>query len=186
MLALISIALGGTVEVQTTTAAEIHLDGVEILRTYGASTSLLPDIEAGTKVFVVYRDGEGMALEVEVPETGTVHLRVGNELLESDHAVVAPELTGPPPVVLLRSADGREFLVVIDGHRLGTLSPEAPMSLDMLPTGDHSLELRSTDLLTVWLRGTLALQPGDDLLLQISEGRMVEVFGRTGAWQPGS
>ena len=60
------------------------------------------------------------------------------------------------------------------------------MSLHGIPSGEHTLELRSSDLLVIWLRGTLYLQPGDDLNLQVSEGRMLEVFGRPGAWQPGS
>jgi len=184
MLALISVALGGTIEVQTTTPAEIHLDGVEILRTYGPSTILLPDIDVGTRVFVVYRNGEGESLEVEVPEDGIARILIGETLLESDEVIV--RLDGPPPVVSLRSADGRDFLVVIDDHRLGMLGPESSMRLDMLPVGEHTLELRSPDMLVVWLRGTLQLQPGDDLKLQVTEGRMLEVFGRAEAWQPGS
>ena len=59
MLALLPIALGGTVEVQTTTPAEVFLDGVQILRTFGPSTTLLSDIPPGEQVFVVYRAGEG-------------------------------------------------------------------------------------------------------------------------------
>lgn len=184
MLAFIPIALGGTVEVQTTTAAEVHLDGVEIFRTYGPSTSLLSDIPAGKQVFVVYRDGDGAPIEVEVPDVGIARIRVGESLLETDQ--LARPTDGPAPEVTLRSADGQEFIVIVDGHRLGSLSPESPMSLEGIPTGEHTLELRSPDLLVVWLRGTLSLQPGDDLKLQVSEGRMLEVFGRPGAWQPGS
>jgi len=184
MLVFIPIALAGTVEVQTTTAAEIHLNGVEILRTYGPSTALLSEIPTGEQVFVVYRAGEGSPIEVVVPEEGTARIRIGESSLETDqHAEVAE---GPPPKVSLRSADGQAFTIIIDGHRLGALSPETPMALDMLPIGTHTLEVRSTDMLTVWLRGSLVLQPGDDLRLDISEGRMAEVFGRPEAWQPGS
>ncbi len=184
MLAFIPIALGGTVEVQTTTAAEIHLDGVEILRTYGPATALLSDIPAGKQVFVIYRAGDGAPIEVEVPDDGIIRIRVGEHLLETDQ--VTRSTDGPAPEVSLRSADGQEFIVIVDGRRLGTLSAETPMRLDGIPSGEHTLELRSSDLLVVWLRGTLHLQPGDDLNLQVSEGRMLEVFGRSGAWQPGS
>jgi hypothetical protein len=184
MLAFIPIALGGTIEVQTTTPAQIHLNGVEILRAFGPSTTLLDGIPPGTQELVVYRDGDRSAIEIEVPDTGIARLRVGESLLETD--AVARPLDGPAPIVALRSAAGRAFLVIIDGHRLGALTPDSPMLLDMLPVGEHSLELRSPDLLVVWLRGTLSLQPGDDLKLQVAEGRMLEIFGRAGAWQPGS
>ncbi|MFT5686084.1 MAG: hypothetical protein ACI8RZ_007039 [Myxococcota bacterium] len=184
MLVFIPIALGGTVEVQTTTPTEIHLDGVEILRTYGPSTALLSDIPAGKQVFMVYRGGDGEPIEIEVPDTGMARIRVGETLLETDQ--IARPTDGPAPIVSLRSADGREFIVIIDGHRLGTLSPESPMLLDGIPLGEHTIELRSPDLLVIWLSGSLTLQPGDDLKLQVSEGRMLEVFGRPGAWQPGS
>ena len=183
MLVFIPIALAGTVEVQTTTPAELHLNGVEILRTYGPSTALLSDIPPGEQVFVVYRAGEGSPIEVVVPEEGTARIRIGESTLETDQLTAAVE--GPPPKVGLRSADGQKFTIIIDGHHLGTLSPEAPMTLDMLPIGSHVLEVRSPDMLIVWIRGSLVLQPGDDLRLDISEGRMAEVFGRPEAWQPG-
>ena len=183
MLVFIPIALAGTVEVQTTTPAELHLNGVEILRTYGPSTALLSDIPPGEHVFVVYRSGEGSPIEVVVPEEGTARIRIGETTLETDQHSAAVE--GPPPKVGLRSADGQKFIIIIDGHHLGTLSPETPMTLDMLPVGSHLLEVRSPDMLIVWIRGSLVLQPGDDLRLDISEGRMAEVFGRSEAWQPG-
>lgn len=184
MLVFMPIALAGSVEVQTTAAAEVHLNGVEILRTYGPSTALLSDIPTGEQIFVVYRAGEGSPIEVMIPEDGIARIRIGESTLETDQQSAAAE--GPPPQVTLRSADGQAFAITVDGHRLGTLSPEEPMSLNMLPVGAHILEVRSTDMLTVWLRGSLVLQPGDELRLDLSEGRMAEVFGRAEAWQPGS
>lgn len=184
MLLLISAALGGTVEVQTTTPAEIHLNGVEVLRLFGPSTAILPEVPAGEMTFVVYRGGQGAPIEVAVPESGKAVIRIGEELLETDHQ--PDPVDGPAPTVALRSGDGQPFTIILDGRRLGTLAPDAPMSLDDLTPGAHALEVRSTDLLVVWLRGTLHLQPGDEIILQLTEGRMVEVFGRTEAWQAGN
>jgi hypothetical protein len=86
--------------------------------------------------------------------------------------------------VELRPEPGQRFTVILDGVRLAVLGPSSPLRLEDLGPGEHRLELRTADNTTIWARGTLVLQPGDDLALGIAEGKPVQVFGRAEAWQP--
>ena len=183
---LAGIAHAGTVLVDTSTAIEVRLENQPVMRTFGAAKVSLPDIAGGQRTFVVYREGKPTRITVEVPAEGTVRLLVGETSLSSDQAVQPEQPSAAPPVVELRAATQQEFAVVLDGQRYAVLEAGHPLRLTDLATGSHALELRSADLLTIWARGTLHLQPGDDLVLSIAEGRDVEFFGRPEAWRPGS
>ena len=162
------------------------LDGLPVVRTYGAGSVSLPDVAAGPQKLVVYRNGDAQTIEVEVPDQGRVRLLVGAESLETDRppALGDAEAEGPPPVLELRGAKGQRFSVILDGRRHSVLGPDRPARLEGLDVGPHSIELRSADNLTIWARGTVDLQLGDEVALGIQEGRPVEVFGRADAWQP--
>ena len=172
----------GTVRVETTVATEIRLATIPVVKTYGAGTVSLPDVAAGLQEFEVYRYGKARSIRVDVPETGTVRLLVGEDTLTTD-TPPTPD-AAEHPKVRLTAAPGERFSILVNGDRVALLHDDQPLLLDALPPGNHRLEVRSIDNLTIWTRGTLSLEPGDDLQLKISEGRLPEVFGRAEAWRP--
>lgn len=184
VLVLLGLARAGTVLIDTATPVDIRLDNQPVMRTFGAAKVSLPDIAAGERVFVVYREGKPQRVTVDVPEKGTVRLLVGETSLSTDRPP-EEQVSEEPPVLELKAAAQQDFSVVVDGRRLAVLVAGHPLRLAELGVGTHELELRSADLLTIWARGTLDLQPGDELSMSIAEGRDVEFFGRAGAWRPG-
>jgi hypothetical protein len=175
-------AYAGTVLVSTTVPVEVRLDSVPIVQTFGASDVTLPNIEAGRKVFTVYRDGKALPIEVMVPEDGVVRIRVGSESLDTDRPTTT--VKEGAPTLELRAANGQKFGVTLDGKRLAVVSYHQAVKIETLGAGEHTLEVRTPDNLTVWVKGTLDLENGDELVLTLQEGRMAEVFGRSQAWIP--
>lgn len=176
-------AWAGTLLIETQVAAEVQTGGLTLAHTYGPGRVSVPDIAAGTKVFDVYRSGNHQAIEIEVPETGRVRLLVGTETLLTDTPPESPA-DAAPPVLELRAVQGEKFSLILNGERKGVFSSHEPIRVADLGPGEHTLELRTTDNLTVWVRGSLSLRPGDEVVVQAAEGRMVEVYGRTGVWKP--
>ena len=179
-LLLLAPALAGTVVVDATLPVEVRLNGVPVVQTFGASTVTLPGVPAGRQSFTVYRSGSPTAIDIDVPESDPVRLVVTADTLTSDRAPTPDP--GVAPRIELTAATGQRFAVVLDGRRFAVLTSQQALRIDDLAPGEHQLELRSADHLIVWVRGTLTIQPGDDLRLSVSEGRMVDVFGREGAW----
>jgi len=175
-------ASAGTVRVETAVATEVRLAGVPVVKTYGPGTVSLPDVSPGLHAFEVFRYGKSRSIQIEVPATGTVRLLVGEDSLTTD--TPPPPETADAPVVHLSAAPGQRFSVIVNSKRVALLHDDRPILLEGLVPGPHSLEVRSIDNLTVWARGTLDLQAGDDLRLTIAEGRLPEVFGRAEAWRP--
>lgn len=186
-LALLMAALAGTIEIQTTLAVDVHLDGLLAAKALGPSTILLNDIPPGEHQLTLYRAGQPHALTLLVQQAFPVQVRVSatDIALAEPPPTAAAVLPGMPlPVLELRSADGAVFLVRLNGAPGVSLRADAPLRLEDLPPGRHTLEISRPDQLVVWVRGILELQPGDQVTLRVAEGRMVEVFGRTEAWIP--
>jgi len=175
-------ALAGTVRVETTVATEVHLEGLPVVKTYGPGTVSLPDVAAGVHAFEVFRYGNARSITVQVPAVGTVRLLIGEEAVTTDTPPAADAIDRP--IVRFEAAPGQRFSILIDGKRVALLQPGQPVLLDALDIGPHDLQVRSMDNVTVWARGALELQPGDDLRITLAEGRMPEVFGRAEAWRP--
>jgi hypothetical protein len=178
----VAAAQAGTVLVSTTVPVEVRLDTVPVVQTFGASDVTLPNVEAGRKVFTVYRDGKAQPIEVMVPDEGTVRIRVGAESLDTD--TPAANVKEGAPTLELRAVNGQKFGVVLDGKRTAVVSFHQALKLETLGIGEHTLEVRTPDNLTVWLKGTLDLEKGDEIVMTLEEGRMAEVFGRSQAWIP--
>ena len=174
--------LAGTVLIETDGAMEVQHGGVTIARATGPGTLNLGEMAAGPAVLTVIREGKSpVETTVNVPEEGHASLTLKGKTLSVDGtAHEIDEL--PPPVVVLRGAEGQRFSVIIDGKRRGVLNGE--LAIEDLKPGVHTLEFRTEDNLVIWARGRLDLQPADTVSLTISEGRTVEVGGRTSAWQP--
>jgi len=177
-----STAMAGTVRVETAVATEVQLEGLPVVKTYGAGTVSLPDVPAGVHAFEVFRFGNSRSVTVQVPAEGTVRLLIGEETVTTD--TPPPSTKGELPVVRFEAAQGQRFSIVVDGKRVALLQPGQPVLLEALGVGHHDLQIRSMDNLTVWARGSLDLQPGDDLRISLAEGRLPEVFGRPEAWRP--
>lgn len=179
-------ASAGELVVQTTLAAEVLVDGLRVAQTYSAGTVTVTEIAPGERQVLVFRGGEPAALALDMPEEGTVHLRIGETLLETDHPLGNGQIdpNAAAPTVELRATTGQSFRVIVNDQDIGTLSPDRPLSLAELGAGSHSLQLRSTDRTIIWTRGTLDLQAGDKLVIHAREGRSLEVFGRPEAWKP--
>ncbi len=171
----------GTVRVETTIAAEVYMNGIPVMTTYGAGTVSIPDMPAGVHTLEVFRFGKPRNINISVPETGTVRLLIGEDTLTTD---TPPADGATPPTVRLVATPGQQFSILVDGKRVAVLQADLPLALDHLGPGTHSLEVRSADNLTIWVRGTLDLEPGDDLRLTLTEGRLPELFGRAEAWRP--
>ena len=179
-------ASAGELVVQTTLAAEVLVDGLRVAQTYSAGTVTVKEIAPGERQVMVFRGGEPASLTLDMPEEGTVRLRIGESLLETDHPVakVPGDADAAAPTVELRATAGQSFRVIVDDEDMGALSSDRPLSLGDLGAGSHSLQLRSADRTVIWTRGTLDLQAGDQIVLHAREGRMLEVFGRPDAWKP--
>lgn len=177
-----ALTLAGSLLIQTSVPAEVHLDGAKVFESFEATHASLPDVPAGPHQIVVYRDGVGRKLDVEVPREGVLRVLVGAESLDTDQAAARP--ASATPRVELRAAAGQSFALILDGARTTNLSSKAPLTLDQLTPGEHTFELRSANMQTIWVRGTLLLKAGDDLIIRAAEGRMIEVFGRDSAWVP--
>ena len=189
-LALLHAALAGTIEIQTTLAVDIHLDGLLSAKALGPSTILLDDVLPGPHQVTLYRTGSPHHLTLLVPpdRPARIHVSATEILVAEDDTPEAPALAPEdviPPVVELRSGDGASFLVRIGDAPAVALTPDAPLRLDALPPGRHTVEITRPDQLVIWARGTLELRSGDQVTLRVAEGRRVEVFGRTDAWIPG-
>ena len=185
LFAVLAPALAGTLVVETTLATEVSLGGLSVVRTYGPGTVTVPDVEAGVHALTVHREGEAAVLEVRVPAEGRVRLLVSADRLEiAERPAAAVPTEGPAPAVELRPEPGQRFTVILDGKRVAVMGPSSPLRLEDLGPGEHRLELRTIDNTTVWARGLLVLQPGDEVSLAVAEGKPVQVFGRAEAWQP--
>jgi hypothetical protein len=182
--ALLALAVhtAGTVRVETTVATEVQLEGLPIVKTYGPGSVSLPDVKAGVHAFEVFRYGSSRSITVQVPTEGTVRLLIGEESVTTD--TPPPTTPGTLPILRFEAATGQRFSIMVDGKRVALLHPGQPVLLEALGVGHHDLQIRSVDNLTVWSRGSLELQPGDDLRISLAEGRLPEVFGRPEAWRP--
>lgn len=183
LLAFPTPALAGDVLVVTAVPVEVELNGLPVVRTDAAGEVTLRDVEGGEREFVVNRGDRREPISVTVPELGQVRLDIGRESTTTDSPGQARRPDAGPPVVAVVAAAGQRFSLLVDGERVGIATPHAPLVLDALAVGDHTVQVRSEDNLTIWARGVIQLQPGDRIELACEEGRMVRPSGREGVWR---
>ena len=177
-------AAAGDVRVVTSVPVQLELNGAPVVRTDAAGEVTLRDVEPGERSFVVKRSDGEVPVVVRVPAAGEVRIDVSVDSVETDSPAAVGVRDARPPVVVVRAATGQRFSVVVGGARLGAAAEDAPLVLEGLGPGQHEVQIRSEDDLTIWARGVLMLEGGDQLQLDCEEGRIVRATGRDGAWKP--
>ena len=177
-----SHAFAGVVLIETDGPMEVQHGGVAIGRASGAGSLSLGEMTPGPTILTIAREGKApLQTTVTVPKEGTATLVLKGDTLTVDGATHSLDEL-PPPVLVLRAAEGQRFSVIIDGKVHGTLEGEE--AIENLDVGRHSIEFRTEDNLVIWARGHVELQPNDALALIVTEGHMVQTEGRSEAWQP--
>lgn len=181
MFSPLSVILAGSVIVHTGEPAELRRDGLFAVQTFGPTELVLPGLTEGQHAFSATVGGRNLTLSVNVPKDGEVGLKLAGGKLVSEPAGAPAQDTG---MLELRAAAGQRFLVMIDGARWAVVGADQAVRAEDLSPGEHKLELRTTDALVVWNRGSLRIGPGERLIITATEGRMLQVFGRDGSWIP--
>jgi len=174
--------LAGELVIETELAVDLFVDGRPAAKLYGPGVLQL-ELPDGDHDLTVYRGNGGEQLPVTVG-TEPTRVRIGSTLLE---ASAAPTVETPVDAttgnVEMRLVDGPAVTLIWEGEqhpipRGGTL-----IFSDLEP-GEYRLEARSADLTYVWMRGTVRVEAGDQVVMALSEGHPAECFGRPEAWQP--
>ena len=180
-------AFAGPVTLRTDTAVSVERGGVTIGRASGAGILSLGEFPPGeTRLRLHRHDRDPLDVQLVIPTTGSVTLELsGDDLLTNLQSAAAPtavNTTAPPsPVVIFRPLEGQRFTILLaQGVRVHV---DGDTILDQWTAGEHAIEVRSEDHLTVWARGTLRLEPGDHVVVSLETGRAPEVRGPEGAWR---
>lgn len=179
----LAVATAGVVRFETKVPVEVREGALPVIQTYGESQIDVPSVAAGAHTYTILRSSGSATIAVEVPEKGTVLVRITDADVSTNAAPAVVSESAAPPKVVIEAKAGQAFAVVLDGERIGAVTHDAPMTLDGLTLGAHTLQLRSPDHLTVWAKGDLQLIAGDIVTLRVAEGYPVEVFGRSDAWR---
>ncbi|MEZ4235136.1 MAG: hypothetical protein R3F59_03035 [Myxococcota bacterium] len=168
---------GARLEVDAKVPAEILVSGVKLGQLYfpgEASFKIVP----GEHVLRIYVNGQPTDLPVTLragERTRVLVGRSGVSLEAADEAGASPVVEGPVAVQFRLAGDGTAR-VVLDGRPVASLQPGAPVMVDV-GVGVHPLSVRSGDGTAIWATGSLEVQGGDGLVVQVAEGRMPEVSG---------
>ena len=166
----------------TEVPVDLFIDGRPAAKLYNPGTLSL-DLPDGPHGLTVYRGDGAEDLAIEVGATPIV-VRVGSHLLEASEVpakVVDPDATTGSLVLRLVDSPGATIVWQGERHRMAA---DGSLSFDALPPGEYPIEARSADSTYIWMRGTLHIEAGDELIMALSEGRPPETFGRAEAWQP--
>ncbi len=178
---LCGAALAGDLVVDAAVPVEVRSQGAALVSVLSHARVRVLDLPPGSQSIELSRDGKVQTVTVSIPDQGAALITVGE-----GGAVVAKDPA--PPVVVpsleLRAAGDQRFATVIDGERILTWSGVHPVVLEGLAPGARELQLRSADLLTIWARGTLSVEPIDRLIGTLNAGRALSVLGRSGAFAP--
>lgn len=178
---LLAQVLAGELVVETEVPIDLTIDGRPSAKLYGASTLTL-ELPDGEHVLYVYR-GEGKeTLKVLIGEQ-TTRVRVGSSLLEASASPPKAPTDATTGQVEVRMVNGPGATIIWDGAR-HPVSRDGTLRLPDLAPGQYTIEARSADMTYVWLRGTVTVEAGDEVVLALSEGRPAECYGRPEAWQP--
>jgi hypothetical protein len=168
----------GTLHVDAKVPAEILIDGVKLAQLWYAGQASF-EVVPGRHQLRVYTSGQPTDFPLDIqPGQGTwvVVGRTGislDSLAGEQAATLVPAEDALVPVEF-RSLGGGAQLRVDDQRLLLGSGQRLDVELD---AGDHALSVRSADGTVVWATGTLEVDRGDRLVVQIAEGRLPEISG---------
>ena len=179
---LCPLSLAGTVSLETDSAVEVQIGGATIARATGPGTLTIGELPEGSVTMRFIRAGRAaMDSTIEVSRNVATNMRLVGDTLTVQGTMQSMQPMAQP-IVILRPAMNQSFTVVINEQR--RLVFETETVIDDLGPGTHRIEFRSPDQTLVWVRGTLHLDAGDAVALNIEEGRMVTTDGAENAWHP--
>ncbi len=174
--------LAGELVVESELAVDLFVDGRPAAKLYGPGILHL-EFPDGEHDLTVYRGNGGEQLPVTLGAEPTL-VRIGSTLLEASAApLVEKEADASTGSVQMRLVQGPPVTLIWEGER-HPIPRDGTLTFADLEPGEYRIEARSADLTYVWMRGTVHVQAGDEVVLALSEGRPTECFGRPEAWQP--
>lgn len=176
---LVLSALAGDLVVVAEVPAELRESGALLVQTWTPGSLRLTGLRPGPHLLEVVAAGKARTLTVQVPEQGEARLELGATKLSVVERPPAPPVR---PALELRADSDDPFALVLGGERTCVFTRGATVVLEGLAEGEHALEIRSADLLTIWSRGTLVLGPDTRVVATAARGRALDVFGPEGAW----
>ncbi len=181
-LLLPSLALAANLVIDVKVPVEVWLDG-ELAGQAVLPCELHYERPAGPAELILVIAGRNQPYRVDVPESGVARVVVGRTgvTLSEDEASTPAAEPAAAYVVEIRSASREDLVVVLAGKRL-TLAPHEVRTVDLAP-GTHTLSVRNPHGTVVWAQGKLHVL-GAGLVVQLTDGRMPEVSGNAGTFQP--
>ena len=174
----------GSLTLNTDTAVEVQYGETTIARATKAGSLNIGELPEGPVQLRLVRWGQPpMVADVHVGQSGTTTMSLSGNTLTIEGNPVSTQ-TQDNPIVLVKPAATQRFTMIINGQDRRTIETET--IIEDLQPGTHRVEFRSEDQLIVWVKGTLALQPGTTVSLFIEEGHMVKPSGTADAWTPTS
>ena len=169
----ITIALGGGIVVDAEVPVEVRIEEQPYVKMYYPGQARF-EWTPGTVDVTVLINGKANVLTLLVPEIGHVQIIAGRNGLSHDKTVTplpVAESTG----VIFRTS-GPDSIQI----RLNKARHQVSPGLDLahsLPSGKHNIEIRNSAGTIIWARGQLDLSGREDVVVQLSAGKMPEVVG---------
>ncbi len=166
--------LGGRLVVQTKLPAEVLVDGAKLAQIWAPATVMF-DIEAGPHELRVYTQGEPTNLPIVLKAGKELSVVVGRTGITLEESAVASAPADAATVPVEFRCVGAPLQIRLDRERL-QLAEGDKVSVDLAP-GRHEMSVRNAAGTVMWATGTLEVQPRRGLVVQVSDGRMPELFG---------
>ena len=176
-------ASAGNLVVDARVPAEVWLS-TEMVGKVFRPAELHFEAEAGPTELTIFVDGEPHRVEVEVSETGETRVLVGRTGITTSGPAAGPTPAAEGPLSVDFRVTGREDLVLTVGRDRYRVSPGKTLTLEVA-SGSHPMTLRSDDGTLLFARGTLEVV-SEGVVVQLSDGRLPEVIGSGGSFQPGA
>jgi len=169
---LFGSALAAEIIVDAQVPTELAIHGLPVAQVYIPSRISVeqPEGVVGVTLFV---DGEPQFFRVEIKNDKPTWFVVGrNGVSVTQGHLVAPE--GPSTAELRVTGKGGVRFTL--GKELYQLGPGEHRSLSLEP-GEYPVDLRDAKGTAIWARGTLKVEPGATLVVQLADGRLPEITG---------
>lgn len=166
----------GTLTVQAHLPTEVLVDGHKIVQLWYPGTASF-EVTPGPRVVRLYIGGEATDTPIVFQEGEAVTLMVGRTGVTVDESVTAddaPVAAVEAVPVEFRCVDAGAQLRIDDERVI--IEPGSTVAVD-LALGNHRVSFRNHDGTVIWATGTLQVQAGEKLVVQVSDGRLPELFG---------